>query len=260
VSAEEASLPFDVRKPNVARVYDFLLGGKDNFQADRDEARRILAVYPGLTRLMRDNRVFLGRAVTALVGAGITQFLDLGSGLPTTANTHEVAKAANSAARVVYVDDDPVVVNHARVLLKAPDVAAAQADITDPAAVFALPEVRELIRLDEPVAVILASVLHFFDPQTMRRVLSGYLGPLVPGSYVALSWSWTDPGFRPKIAREYTAASFWHHSREDLREALAGLELLDPPGIAEARHWMAGQPAAEVDDPVHFFAAVARKP
>lgn len=260
VNPDEAALPFDVRKPNIARVYDFLLGGKDNFEADRAEARRILAVYPSLARLMRDNRLFLDRSVTALVDAGITQFLDLGSGLPTTANTHEVAKTANSDVRVVYVDNDPVVVNHAHVLLQSPGVAAVQADITDPEAVLALPEVRELIRLDEPVGVILASVLHFFPAETVERVLDGYLKPLVPGSYVALSWSWTDPVFRQELAQEYTAASFWHHSRDELSRYLSGLELIDPPGITEARHWTPGEAGVEIDDPVHFFAAVARKP
>lgn len=257
---DEAPLPFDARKPNIARVYDYLLGGKDNFESDREEAERILAHYPSLVQVMRENRQFLGRAVTTLADAGITQFLDLGSGLPTTANTHEVAKAANSAARVVYVDNDPVVVSHAQALLQAPGVAAVAADITDPDAVLARPEVKALIHLDEPVGVILASVLHFFDVETVKRVISGYLTPLVPGSYLAVSLSWTDPGLRPQLAQEYTAAKFWNYSREELSEFLAGLELIDPPGIAEARHWMAGQPAAESYDPVHFFAAVARKP
>lgn len=108
--------------------------------------------------------------------------------------------------------------------------------------------------------MILASVLHFFDAETVRRMISGYLKPLVPGSYVAASLSYTDHSLRPQLAREYTAASFWNYSREEFSEFLAGLEFIDPPGIAEARHWMAGQPAAESRDPVHFFAAVARKP
>ena len=118
VNPETTSLPFDASKPNIARVYDYLLGGKDNFEADRDMAERILAVYPLVAQRLRENRLFLGRAVGALAAAGITQFLDLGSGLPTRNNTHEMAQSANSAARVVYVDYDQVVVCHAQALLQ----------------------------------------------------------------------------------------------------------------------------------------------
>ncbi|HLI40225.1 MAG TPA: SAM-dependent methyltransferase [Streptosporangiaceae bacterium] len=253
-------MQFDVSKPNVARVYDYLLGGKNNFGADRDEAERILAVYPELAQRVRENRAFLGRAVSMLAGAGIAQFLDLGPGLPTAASTHEVAQSVNSGSRVVYVDNDPVVVLHAQALLEGPNVTAVTGDIADPAAVLARPEVTALIRPDEPLAVIMASVLHFFDAETVKRIIAGYMGTAVPGSYVVASVAWTDHTMRPQLAHEYTAASFWNYSPDDLRDFLAGLEIVDPPGIADARHWTAGQAAQPVRDLVRMIAAVARKP
>jgi O-methyltransferase involved in polyketide biosynthesis len=260
VNPEEAPLPFDVSKPNIARVYDYLLGGKDNFEADRDEAERILAIYPLLAQRVRENRVFLGRAVGMLAAAGITQFLDLGSGLPTTNNTHEIAQSVNSDSRVVYVDNDPVVVRHAQALLQTRNVDAVTGDIADPAAVLAQPEVRALIRLNEPVAVILASVLHFFDAETVKRMIAGYMEPAVPGSYVVASAAWTDNSLRPQLAQEYSAGPFWNYSPDQFREFLADLEFIDPPGVADARHWTAGQIAPHVQDHVRMIAAVARKP
>ncbi len=259
MNPEEAPLPFEAGKPNIARVYDYLLGGKENFEADRDEAERILAVYPLLAARVRENRVFLGRAVRYLADAGITQFLDLGSGLPTRDNTHEAAQSANSQARVVYVDNDPMVVRHAQALLRGRNVAAVAADITDPAAVLAQPQVRELIRLDEPVALVLASVLHFFDDQTITRMVAGYTGPAAPGSHVVASVAWTDNSLRPQLSQEYTASPYWNYSPDQFGEFLAGLELVDPPGIADARSWTAGQAAPPVRDHVRMIAAVALK-
>jgi O-methyltransferase involved in polyketide biosynthesis len=260
VNPEKTSLPFDASKSNIARVYDYLLGGKDNFEADRDVAERILAVYPLVAKRLKENRLFLGRAVGALAAAGITQFLDLGSGLPTKNNTHEIAQSANSAARVVYVDYDEVVVSHARALLQAQDVAAVAGDITDPAAVLAQPEVKALIRLDEPVAVILASVLHFFDPATVKHMIAGYMSPAAPGSYLVASVVAADDSLRPRLAQEYTASPSWNYSPDELGEFLAGLELIDPPGVTDARYWVPGQVAPHVQDRFRVTAAVARIP
>jgi O-methyltransferase involved in polyketide biosynthesis len=260
VNPDETPLPFDASKPNIARVYDYLLGGKDNFEADRDEAKRILAVYPLLAQRVRENRVFLGRAVGMLAATGITQFLDLGSGLPTTNNTHEIAQSVNSDSRVVYVDNDPVVVLHAQALLFAQNVDAVAEDIADPAAVLAQPQVRSLIRPNEPAAVILASVLHFFDAATVKRMIAGYMDPAVPGSCVVASVAWTDSSIRPQLAQEYSAGQYWNYSPDQFRGFLADLELIDPPGIADARYWEAGQVAPPVEDHVRIIAAVARKP
>jgi hypothetical protein len=171
----------DTSKPSIARVYDYLLGGKDNYAADRAEAGRLLQIYPQLPRLARENRRFQARAVTWLAARGIRQFLDIGSGLPTAPNTHEVAQQADPSCRVVYVDNDPVVMNHARALLAGPGTGAVEGDLADPAAILADPAVQELIDPGEPAAVILAMVLHFFDAGAAGKIATAFTGWLVPG-------------------------------------------------------------------------------
>ncbi len=173
-------LSFDPTVPNVARIYDALLGGKDNFAADREAARKLLDAVPGAARAARDNRRFLGRAVWYLAGeAGIRQFLDIGTGLPTQGNVHEIARAAYSPCRVVYVDYDPVVAVHAAALLAdSPNVAAAQGDLRDPAHLLALPEVRALIDFGQPVAILMAAVLHFIeDCEDPWSIVDAYTRP-----------------------------------------------------------------------------------
>jgi SAM-dependent methyltransferase len=154
---------FDTSTPNVARVYDYWLDGKDNYAADRAEAERLIAVYPRLPFLARQSRLFLARAVQWLAEQGVTQFLDLGCGLPTAHNTHEIAQAVHPDSRVVYVDADPIVVAHARALLRGPGVTAIRGDIAEPDAIFADVRAQRLLNLAEPTAVILAMVLHFFN-------------------------------------------------------------------------------------------------
>ena len=154
--------------PNVARVYDALIGGKDNYAADRQAARKLEAAVPGAARAARDNRAFLGRAVRFLAAdAGIRQFIDIGTGLPTRGHVHQIARAADPAARVIYADNDPIVVAHARALLvDAPQVIAVEADLRFPRHLLTLPAVRNLIDFDQPVAVLLVAVLHLC---AMRR-------------------------------------------------------------------------------------------
>ena len=148
----------DAGRPNIARVYDYLLGGKDNYAADRAETARLIEVFPLLPVRARQNRLFLARAVTWLAGQGVRQFVDIGCGLPTAQNTHQVARAAHPDCRVAYVDRDPVVVSHARALLSGTGVIALQGDLADPDAILADPVLQRLIRLAEPVAVIVAMV------------------------------------------------------------------------------------------------------
>lgn len=156
---------FDPTVPNVARIYDFLLDGKDNYAADRDAAQRLLDAVPDAARAARDNRRFLGRAVRFLAGeAGIRQFLDIGTGLPTRGNVHEIAQAVSPRARVVYADNDPVVVTHARALLSdSLTVTAVNGDLREPDHLLGLPDVRTFIDWDEPVAVLMVAVLHFLE-------------------------------------------------------------------------------------------------
>jgi hypothetical protein len=134
---------FDASAPNMARVYNYLLGGKDHYAADRSQARRLLAIYPPLAAMARENRAFLGRAITWAAQQGIAQFLDLGAGLPARPNAHQVARTVTPAAAVAYIDHDPVVLAHARALLATSSgVGAAGADLRDPPAVLAAPECR----------------------------------------------------------------------------------------------------------------------
>jgi hypothetical protein len=254
---------FDASKPNIARVYDFLLGGKDNFEADRQMARELLEHYPVTAQLVRDNRAFLARAVTWAAGRGIAQFLDLGAGLPTQENTHQIAQRINPRARVCYVDNDPVVVLHAKSLLAGPGgVAATQADIASPEVVLADEQVRRAIDLIKPACVIMAAVLHFYPPDEARRIAGGYIGRLAPGSVAVISCAHSDDERHWSQGSEaYRAAGVHNHSREDLRSFFDGMDLV-PPGIATAHAWrgdMVTVPGATAG-PAYNLAAVGVKP
>jgi hypothetical protein len=156
--------------------------GNDNFAVDSDEAQRMLEIFPGLSQLARENRQFLARAVTWCAQQGIRQFLDIGSGLPTAQNTHQAAQAADPACRVVYADNDPVVLRHAIALLSGPRVAAVEGDLASPAAIMADPAVRRLIRPGEPTGLILAMVLHFFDAGAAGKIMAVLAGWLAPAA------------------------------------------------------------------------------
>jgi O-methyltransferase involved in polyketide biosynthesis len=234
---------FDASTPNMARVYDYWLGGKDNFPADRDEAERLLAIYPPLAALVKENRAFLVQAITWAARHGIGQFIDLGAGLPTMHNTHQAARAVNPAARVAYVDIDPVVLAHVRALLATSDgVTAVAADLRDPAAVLADAELRVVIDPAAPVVVILGAVLHFLDADAARRVAAGYAQLMAPGSCLVISVAhYDDEALGKRLAAEYTAATWHNHSCADIRSFFAGLELVGP-GLTEAQTWRAWMP------------------
>ena len=250
----------DPTRPNIARVYNYWLGGSDNYAADREQAEQLLQIYPGIADAVRANRQFVGRAVTWAAREGIGQFIDLGAGLPAAPSVHETARAVLPGAHVAYVDNDPVVISHARALLATDDgVAAVPGDLRDPAAVLASEGVTEVIDLRRPACVILALVLHFSDAVTAREITAGYISALAPGSCVVLSVGGSDdPGGRATSA--YTAGTLHTHSREQVAGFLAGLDLVEP-GLSDARAWRAGwgeklrpQPAGYV------LAAVGRKP
>lgn len=248
-------------RPNIARVYDYWLGGKDNYAADRKEAERLLQVHPDLRRLARENRLFVGRAVHWLAAdRGIRQFLDVGSGLPTASNTHDVAQAAAPDSKVAYVDKDPVVVVHADALLAdGHDVIAVRGDAAKPAAILADPSVNTLIEADRPYAIILAAVLHFFPLAVARRIISEFADLAPPGSYLIISVGSSGS----KLAREYMADTLYDHSPDEIQTLLTGLEIIDPPGLVDALHWAPGTPAPALDPTRsggHILAAVARTP
>ena len=230
---------FDTTVPNMARVYNYWLGGKDHFPADRAEADFLLGIYPPLRDLVRENRAFVTRAVAWAAGQGISQFLDLGAGLPASPAVHQAARAVLPAARVAYVDTDPVVLAHARALLAGDGVTAVAADLRDPAAVLADKELRTVIDPAQPAGVILGAVLHFLDAATARTVAGGYARLIAPGSYLIISVARNDDEMLGKrLAQQYTAATWYNHSAEDVTSFFAGLELAGP-GVTEAQTWQA---------------------
>ena len=231
----------DTTRPNIARVYDYWLGGKDNFVADRELAAAMTEVNPGIPAMARANRHFVVAAVGKAARAGISQFVDLGAGLPTHPAVHEAARAGCPGARVVYVDNDRVVAMHARALLATtPGIHAVEADIARPDEVIAHPELAAAVDWGEPVVVVLAAILHFRDSDTAGRLVAAYAGAICPGSYLAVSvFSGRDDDMEAGSRATYTAAPFWVHGSADVSRWLDGLDVL-PPGICEARRWVSG--------------------
>jgi S-adenosyl methyltransferase len=252
---------FDPSRPNIARVYDYWLGGKDNYAADRAEAERLIAVYPRLPFLARQSRLFLARAVQWLAEQGVTQFLDLGCGLPTGQNTHQIAQTVHPDCRVVYVDADPVVVSHAQALLHGPGVTAIHGDLAAPGAILAALRVRHLLDLAEPTAVILAMVLHFFDAATAHGIVATFARAVTPVSYFVLSVGSGDEQTGGTLAREYRAGNLHNHSPVQIAKFLEDLELI-PPGVTDAMAWIPGSPRQPPPAQTggHILAGVARKP
>jgi O-methyltransferase involved in polyketide biosynthesis len=248
---------FDPTVPNMARVYNYWLAGTDHYAADRDEAGRLLGIYPPLRDLVHEHRAFVTRAVTWAARQGIGQFIDLGAGLPAAPNIHQIARDANPAAKVAYVDTDPVVLAHARALLATSDgVAAAGADLTDPAAVLDHPELRAVIDPAAPVAVILGALLHFLDASAARQVTAGYRRLVAPGSALIVSVArYDDEIVAKQLADEYTAGRFVNHPVADILSFFAGWQLAGP-GVTEAREWMTRPLSA--DRTGHVLAGVAR--
>ena len=251
---------FDPSTPNMARVYDYWLGGKDHYAADRAEGDRLLEIYPQLADLVQENRAFIIRAVTMAADLGISQFIDLGAGLPASPAVHQAARKVMPEARVAYVDTDPVVLSHARALLATSDgVTAAEADLRDPAAVLGHPHLRAVIDPARPVCIILGAVLHFMDADAACAVTAGYVSLLAPGSYLIISCaSFDDPELAKQLSAEYTPATWHNHPAEVVESFFGGLELAGP-GLTEAqtwRPWLAEPVPCHRDG--HVLAGVAR--
>ncbi|WP_084958586.1 SAM-dependent methyltransferase [Thermoactinospora rubra] len=233
---ESAPPGVDPTVPNAARVYDYLLGGKDNFKADRELGDLVMQVLPETRDHIRMYRSMVGRFVQYLVGQGIRQFLDLGSGLPSHQNVHEVAHRLAPDARVVYVDNDPVVCAHGRALLEEPErVAMVQADARDPAAVLADPQVRGLLDFDRPVALLMLFFLHMIpDADDPHAFTAAYRDALAPGSYLVISHVAGDtlPERTDRIVELYRHAgtSMNPRSEAEVRRFFGDFELT-PPGL-----------------------------
>jgi SAM-dependent methyltransferase len=257
----------DTDAPNVARIYDYLLGGKDNFAADREAARRLIEAIPDAAEIARDNRSFLGRVVRYLViEGGIRQFLDLGAGLPTQANVHELAQGVAPEARVVYVDNDPVVASHGRALLAADGkVGMVHGDLRDPAGILRHPDVADLLDLTQPVAVLCTSTLHFVaDEAEPHAVIAAYRDHVAPGSYLAITHGTREEhpeGEGEAAARVYRQASSQLHIRP-LPEVLGffdGFELVEP-GLAWITEWRPEPGTTPVGRQHSLRGGVGRKP
>ena len=245
-------------RPNVARMYDYFLGGKDNFAADRAAADKVLALVPAVRRTVVENRRFLRRAVRFLAGEeGIGQFLDIGVGLPTQGAVHEVAQEVNPQARVVYVDYDPVVVSHGKALLAKPDRSiVVQADLRRPAALLSLPAVREHLDFSRPVALLLVAILHFVsDDDDPRGIVAALSDTLAPGSYLVLSHvsndRFADEEAAERVRELYAKSSepLWARSREQILRFFDGFELVEP-GLVRPCEWrpVTGEAAAGIAD------------
>jgi hypothetical protein len=260
----------DVTKPHPARMYDYFLGGKDNFAADRATAKQVLDSWGSVRTGVRENRAFLGRAVRYLAEeAGITQFLDIGTGLPSANNVHEVAQAANPRARVVYADNDPIVLAHARALLASGPHGVTtylDADIRDADAILSDPVTRDTLDFTEPIALILVAVLHFLpDEDEPRRIVQTLTGALPPGSYLVASHATAEhnPEGLSGAGRAYSDGGLRGAIRasEEFGElAFTGLELVDP-GVVLVSEWRPEVAAIRpLPSEVNTYGGVARKP
>jgi O-methyltransferase involved in polyketide biosynthesis len=253
--------PFDPTRPNIARVWDYWLGGKENFAADRELAEKMLAVHPVSAQMARENRQFLGRAVSYVAARGVRQFIDVGSGLPTALNTHDIARHVDAEARVAYLDNDPIVISHARSLLaKSPGVIAVPGDMRDPGRILTDAGLTELIDLAEPTCVILSAVLHFLDAGTAREVAAAFARAIVPGSYLIISVGSGSQSEGDSFTSAYTAARIYIHPLADIVSFFDGLELV-PPGVVPVLCWYGDDRARNVEPrTATFLAGVARKP
>lgn len=251
---------FDSDVPSPARMYDYYLGGQDNFAADREAAEAVIASHPDQRQLARNNRAFLVRAVEHLAAAGITQFVDIGTGIPTAPTVHEVARRTHPGARVVYVDDDPVVLAHARALL-AEDraVAVVEADMHDPGAITGHPDVTRLIDFDRPVGVLFVAVLHFSPGDEPRRILDHFARRMVPGSFLALSAGSSEGLTEAELTEihdAYARTPRGGHlrSREEITGLFAGFDLVEP-GVVDVSRWR----GLERPTRISILAGVARR-
>ena len=255
----------DLTRPSIARVDDYFLGGDLNTDADRQAAREIAAVMPDLPAVLRANRAFVHRAVRFLVGQGIRQFLDLGSGLATAGAVHEVTADAGADARVVYVDNDPVVTAHNHVLVPKRTCAALQADLRDGRRILDSPQLRHLIDPQLPTAVLMICVLHFIPHKDRpARIVTRYRDALAPGSYLALTHAEDNQRLAGtfQAARAYSEhiAPIHLRSRKEIAALLDGWDPVEP-GLVPIPDWRPDRaPAGPAPAHRHGLAVVARAP
>jgi predicted O-methyltransferase YrrM len=258
----------DASVASSARIYDYWLGGHNNFAVDRLAAQKMLEYWPTASLVARENRAFLGRAVRFLAEAGIRQFLDLGTGLPTGGSIHEIARAVVPDARVVYVDNDPMVLAHARALKTGDLATVIPADLRDVDGVLSHADTKRLIDLTQPLAVVFLSVLHFIADPEARNVVTRYLSVTGPGSYLVLTHA-TEEEVDPESAARGLAVykragtTVFTRPRSEILQFFDGLEIVEP-GLVPVQQWRPDQPGLDVSDlPAAaraLLGAAARKP
>jgi SAM-dependent methyltransferase len=257
----------DIDVPSPARMYDYYLGGSHNFAADREAAEQVIAAIPNLRRIAMANRAFLGNAVRYLLRQGVRQFLDIGSGIPTVGNIHEIA-AAYPDTRVVYVDTDPVAVAHSIALLHDnPNATAIRADLRDPDGILTHHNVRTTLDFSQPIGLLIVSVLQFVEDESAYPAVTRLLDTFVPGSYLAISHVF-DEALTPDsvdavadVYRRSTTPTYAHRDRNQILAFLHGLHLVEP-GLVPVTQWNP-EPATTNggdQDVLLLLAAVARKP
>ncbi|MFF0774312.1 SAM-dependent methyltransferase [Nonomuraea wenchangensis] len=270
---ESAPQGIDTSRPSVSRVYDFMLGGTDNYAADRQVAELALKIAPDAPQAARANRAFLRRTVRHLAGeAGVRQFIDVGSGLPTQGNVHEIAQAVAPGTHVVYVDHDPIVQVHGGALLADDDTTAVvHADAREPESILADPRTRALIDFDRPVGLLMFGLLHHLaDEEDPAGIVARLVAPLAPGSHVVISHFHNPGAAHPEVAaqaaeaerlfNEHLGTGRWR-TREELLAYFDGLELLEP-GLVPLPEWRPDEgDDADLGITYHtFLGGVGRKP
>jgi SAM-dependent methyltransferase len=257
---------FDTKVPNVARMYDFMLDGKDNYASDREAVAKLVEMAPEAPKRAKLNRAFLGRAVRYVAAQGITQFLDIGAGLPTQENVHQVAQAVAPGALTVYVDNDPVVLSHARALLAGDKQTVVVAgDVRDPAGILGDPQTVAFLDLTRPVCVLLVAILHFVpDSENPAQLIAAFADAVAPGSYLILSHATMDGAPPREAARTRDAEAVYDQATAPLvmrdpgrvARLLGGFSLVEP-GLVHITDWRPDMPARGGFDA--FLGAVARK-
>lgn len=252
----------DTSKPHPARIYDYLLGGKDNYEVDRQAGDQLAAVAPEVWISVRANRGFLQRAVRHVIDSGVRQILDVGTGLPTSPNVHEIAQEAEADVRVAYVDNDPIVKAHADALLnRAGTTSIVLADLRDPKSVVEHPEVRRIIDFDQPVALFLVAILHFIrDAEEPERIVATLRDALPAGSFLVLSHATDDFAERSAAQAIYNnaTASMNLRPRARIERFFEGFELVEP-GLVQVPFWRPDGTPPESSAQIGFYGAVGVK-
>jgi S-adenosyl methyltransferase len=266
MGSQEWASGIDTERPSAARMYDYFLGGAHNFAVDRQVAEQLIAKFPETPLIARQNRAFLRRAVEFLVDAGVRQFLDIGSGVPTVGHVHEIAQRAAPESRVVFVDIDPIAVAHSRLILADNDrTATIQQDVRNPEQIIEAAEVRDLLDLEQPIAVLVVALFHFVpDADDPADILSRLTASLASGSYLVISHFTTDARQDAVEGMEIYRRSgieIASRTRAQVEALFNGFDLIDP-GVVWVPQWRPESPDEVGDHPEAsgVYAGVGRKP